>query len=523
MKNVAIIGGGPTALYTLTSLLTSQSPLAVTVFEKGAEIGSGMPYSSGTATPSMMSNIAGFEIPPVVTSLKDWLVSLDRPSLADMQLDPDAIDDRTYYGRLVLGRYFQAQLSELVSKGRGRGHHVTLRRHTKVVDIMIEKNGIAVSWTDPVSRDSAVFDEVVIATGHSWTRNAKANPSEPTLIPLWPIKDVNALAGDDIGVFGTSLSGIDAVVAIAERHGEFVQGDQITWSVRRGHTVPKIAMLSRKGLLPEADYYYPFPLPELATLTRTRVEEECQQGQSGLLVRIFTLFAADLKRQAPRWLPKTDGPLQVDDFVDAYFSTRLGEAPFDYARRNLKEASAGHATNTACPWRVAILKAHEMFEMAAPYLDTTDLDLLKSKLGSVFADNYASVPHTSIERLLALHDAGVLEVIALGDDYQVTERADGIEVANATLSRTFDALIDARGQVPMGIDDLGFAGLVSEHTVSEMAQGSGVHLTPLVPTTGYVQCVSLPILLTRRPFVQGLDSCAKLGLSAGQSIIERLT
>lgn len=295
------------------------------------------------------------------------------------------------------------------------------------------------------------------------------------------------------------------------------------WALRPGHSLPRIAMLSRKGLLPEADYYYPFPLPELNSLTEDRVIEESQQGQTGLFDRIFSLLIKDLRSVIDNGGPVLHDDMSVDSFVQTYFLSRMDTDPFEYARSNLAEARAGHANRTPCPWRVSILKAHEVFEMAAPYLNEADLDVLKSKLGSVFADNYSSVPHPSIERMLALHDMGVLEVIALGDEYNVENTSHGIKVSNGGFSHNFDALIDARGQRPLGINELGFAGLVIDKTVKEMGQGAGVHLTPLVPTTGYIQCVALPILLARRPFVQGLASCAKLGAGAGQSILERVS
>ncbi|MBA96786.1 MAG: hypothetical protein CMN10_04850 [Roseobacter sp.] len=523
VKNIAIIGGGPTAVYTLAALIASKTPIGVVIFEKCSEIGSGMPYSSDTATPSMMSNIAGFEIPPVITPLRDWLADLDRKSLADMRLSAEEIDAKTYYGRLVLGRYFQAQLSQMVSRARGAGHQIELRRRTKVTDVLIKRNGISVFWASPLDKGDDLFDEVVIATGHSWTRLPKDEATDTNLIPLWPIKDVHAIAGDYIGVLGTSLSGIDAVVAIADLHGDFIEGKNgMRWALRAGHSLPRIAMLSRKGLLPEADYYYPFPLPELNTLTEDRVLEESQHGQTGLFDRLFSLFIKDLRAVVGKDGPVLRDDMSVDDFVDTYFSTRMATDPFEYARSNLAEARAGHANRTPCPWRISILKAHEVFEMAAPYLNEADLEVLKSKLGSVFADNYSSVPHPSIERMLALHDIGVLEVIALGNHYDVENTSSGVKISNGKFCHSFDALIDARGQRPLGINELGFAGLVIDKTVKEMGQGAGVHLTPLVPTTGYIQCVALPILLARRPFVQGLASCAKLGAGAGQSILERV-
>lgn len=45
MKTIAIVGAGPTGIYTLFSLLQQQTPLSISIFEQADEAGVGMPYS----------------------------------------------------------------------------------------------------------------------------------------------------------------------------------------------------------------------------------------------------------------------------------------------------------------------------------------------------------------------------------------------------------------------------------------------------------------------------------------------
>ena len=63
MKKIAIIGAGPTGIYTLFSLLKYQQPLAVTVYEQARQAGVGMPYSDEENSRMMLANIASIEIP----------------------------------------------------------------------------------------------------------------------------------------------------------------------------------------------------------------------------------------------------------------------------------------------------------------------------------------------------------------------------------------------------------------------------------------------------------------------------
>src|SRR5690349_570527 len=76
MANVAIIGSGPTGIYTLAGLIESTTPLSVTVFEASADPGKGTPYHPRVNDKAMLANIASIEIPPICATLTDWLRSL---------------------------------------------------------------------------------------------------------------------------------------------------------------------------------------------------------------------------------------------------------------------------------------------------------------------------------------------------------------------------------------------------------------------------------------------------------------
>ena len=66
MKNIAIIGSGPTGIYTFYHLLNNSTPLSVSVFEQADEAGVGMPYNDDDNSRLMLANIASIEIPPIL-------------------------------------------------------------------------------------------------------------------------------------------------------------------------------------------------------------------------------------------------------------------------------------------------------------------------------------------------------------------------------------------------------------------------------------------------------------------------
>lgn len=87
MKNIAIVGTGPTGIYTFFSLLKFAEPMSISIYEKEDEAGVGMPYNDDENSRMMLANIASIEIPPITSTYLDWLrkqrrrrVSLDTGS-----------------------------------------------------------------------------------------------------------------------------------------------------------------------------------------------------------------------------------------------------------------------------------------------------------------------------------------------------------------------------------------------------------------------------------------------------------
>ena len=96
MKKVAIIGTGPTGIYTLLSLVNDQPPCSVTIFEQAAEAGVGMPYRREASSPIMLANIASIEIPPVMTTYIAWLRAQCPEMLAEFGVTAGSLHERQF-------------------------------------------------------------------------------------------------------------------------------------------------------------------------------------------------------------------------------------------------------------------------------------------------------------------------------------------------------------------------------------------------------------------------------------------
>ena len=213
-----------------------------------------------------------------------------------------------------------------------------------------------------------------------------------------------------------------------------------------------MTMMSRKGLLPEADFYHPVPYEPLAICTPEAVNRLIEAEGDTLLDRALRCSRQELPQADPAYAARIgldDAPLE--EFAERYFADRVGADPFEWAEANLAEARATTQAAITVPWRYAILRMHEVLALIVPHLDADELERFNRYLKPVFVDEYATVPHVSIERLLALHRAGQLDVAALGDEHQDRHAWRGIRCDRHRNGdrQHFPVFIEATGQRPL--------------------------------------------------------------------------
>lgn len=537
IPSIALVGAGPTAIYAVNALVRSaKGPFSLTIFEEQEVAGRGTPYRPGWNDPAMLSNIASIEIPRIGRSLVEWLRAQSAEHLAEVGVEGE-IDERAFYPRLALGAFLHEEFQALIDRARAAGITIDLRTRSRVVDALPDKGGFSlIVETKGGPSDGGRFDYLVIATGHQW-------PDDPQVrtgyyLSPWPATVLDGISACAVGIRGASLTAIDAAVVLAQRFGTFEDdGDRLMYQPDPQAEAFSLTLMSRKGLLPEADFFHPIPYESLATLTPERIEQELEIGPNLLLDRIFELLKEELRDADPDYASHIGlEQLDLEGFRDGYFADRLAADTFDWARSNLAEAERNCTTETTVPWRYAILRAHEIVAPVVPYLDEEDFRRFNRSLKPVFVDDYATVPHESIKRMLALRDAGKLDVIALGEKYEI-DGQDGTSGATVSLGGQkihFPAFIEATGQKPLGIDEFPFPTLREVGLVEDAAHGNmqsaarGVavddHFHPLSQGESVERlfCVSLPFILGRHPFVQGITSSHELGEIVGTELAEAL-
>ncbi len=537
-RSIAFVGAGPTAIYTLHALLNRHpEPFALTIFEAQPVAGCGTPYSPGWNDPAMLANIASVEIPPLGASLVDWLQAQPDARLGAMGIDRNQIDDRAFYPRLVLGNYFHDSFDALLDRARDMGIDVTLRTRCRVVDAISgpESMTLQVRERSGALREEC-FDHVVLATGHQWPENPEVRPGY--FISPWPATALAAIPPCNVGIRGSSLSAIDAAVALAVAHGEFVDNvdGSTVYQPVAGTDAFHMTMMSRKGLLPEADFFAPLPYEPLAICTAEAMEALI--AADGLLLEpAFALFKEELAAADPGYADAIglDG-LELEDFCEGYFANRADIDPFNWAEQNLAEAEQNYANERVVPWRYAILRMHEVLALIVPHLDPEEYRRFNKHFKPVFVDDYATVPHVSIRRMLALHRAGKLSVMAIGDEYRIdNHRPEGGAVVIAEgASHAYDVFIEATGQRPLAAKAFPFPSLLSQGVIRDaqpdapasalrgIAVDDQFHPVANDIPDDQLFCLSLPFLLGRHPFIQGITSSHEMGAIVAEQLASAL-
>jgi uncharacterized NAD(P)/FAD-binding protein YdhS len=536
--SIAFVGAGPTTIYTLCALLnTLTEAIDIVIYEDQPRAGLGTPYRPGWNDPAMLSNIASIEIPPIEETLIAWLERQPRARLVRLGIDPDEIDDHAFYPRIALGEYFLDQFNGLIARARDQGVGVEIATYCRVTDIAAEADGLRLSVMPKIGSPSEhLFDQVVIATGHQWPEEPEVKPGY--FLSPWPATALQRIPATRIGIRGSSLTAIDAAVAIAVAHGSFIEtdGEAIDYRINPGNEALSITMLSRKGLLPEADFYHPVPYEPLAICTPEAMNRLIEEACPTLLDSAYALFRQELAQADPDYAAHIGlADLPLEDFAERYFADRTGADPFDWAVRNLAEARANHDTQTTVPWRYAILRMHEVLALIVPHLDVEALERFNRDLKPVFVDEYATVPHLSIERLLALHRAGRLSVTALGRNHRVNTHgaAPGAIVIIDGLKQDFPVFIDATGQRPLAVEKFPFQtlldqGIVGNAEADDPKAPKGItvdaefHPISDNPAAGRLFCLSIPFILGRHPFIQGITSSHEMGEIVGTALAQAI-
>ena len=480
LYHFSIIGSGASAIYLLKHLVDQSSLLSryidrISIFEKSSVIGQGMPYSAHMTDRFNMSNISSEELPELPVTFVEWLRSQNLEILEELGVDAHTIGSKEVYSRLALGRYLNAQYRTLAENLSLAGITLIEFPNCEIVDVICEPNiGEVILKTHGGQMHRC--DRVIIATGHHWTGEDK--PAEGYYTSPWPICKVIPDQGDfhnfPIGTLGASLSAFDVISSLANRHGEFLREDgQLSFRPHPGTENFKIWMHSAKGLLPHLQFEQDEPFRKIyrhidqerllallddAGFLRLDIyfDQVCRPVLSTAFAKDRMLDMIDLLADVDFGFPEfVDKMTQMHNYLNAFEGMRFEMIE---ARRSVSKHQPIH-------WKEAIDDLIYTLNFHADLMPAEDHLALRSCVMPFLMNVVAAMPLGSGEVLLALYDAGKLDLIAGKVAISEVQKHRGhttitVEEESGQREIVYPMFIDCSGQKPTELENYPFQGLV---------------------------------------------------------------
>lgn len=496
---IAIIGGGPSALFVVKKLLQAQSnqlglnTFEIDIFERNALLGKGMPYSHEGASLEHVTNISSNELTPLCDTLEDWINKQPQALLSQFDIEKSTFHDKEVIPRLLFGDYLEAQFRGLLSECETAGLTATVHINTQVLDIVPDKGGKTSSVVFNSGKIDG-FDKIIICTGHLWPKKQEGRIAGYFESP-YPPEKLNQHFNHPVALKGSSLTAIDAIRTLSSANGIY-STDNGQLSFKTADQVPnfKIVMHSLHGLLPNVRFHLEEPLVSSnGMLSEQQIDQHRAQNE-GFLSLDFIFennFKAILKHKDPDFYQKIVD-MTLENFVQWMLDSRKAFDPFALFKIEYLQAEQSIETENSIQWKEILALLSFTINHPAKYLSAEDMTRLHKVLLPLIALIIANVPQSSAEQLIALHNSGVLEVIPVDSDSGVQIEDDGefyylYKDANQNqLAQKYATFVDCTGQQRLPIKDFPFKSMFSaapiqpatlrfkdkRNAISELAQGA---------------------------------------------------
>ena len=457
--NFAIIGGGLTATAMLCQFVKrlqdkagkgqlDPSGIKIQIYEKQDVFGPGFPHSDRFALPFHITNMCALDMGILDNNpgdFQDWVLAnsdnlkkhpffLHDPSSEMQGPRPEC----NHYPRAVMGEYLKARFQEAVQSARQAGIRVNLYPASEVIDLEQKVNRIGLSIKDLSSEIyfSCEADRVLLATGH-WFEE---NDQDHYFTSPWPARKLlhNIPPNAQVAVIGTSLSAIETLLTLTS-DGKFDRSDSGELSYEPSANPRKLFLYSRRGLLPKVRGK--MGPHRNRFLNRENLDLLLSEHRGQLtLDPIFNLLNTELESVYGH-------TIDWEEIVNP-----TGK-PTDLLQGYLDDAVNGDGPDGELIWQTVLHQSFDMFREIYLNLTLEDRERFDKNYTSVFFTHAATQPAFNAEKLLALMKAGIVEVIKLGNSYQlvkdqVNDYYDFLyRDTRGNLRRdTFGYVVDARGQ-----------------------------------------------------------------------------
>lgn len=473
-KQIAILGGGPSGLFMYKRLVESgKTNFEIDIYERKNTLGAGMPYSLEGANDEHVTNVSDNETPGIVTSISEWILTVPAEILERFAIDLERFTEYKVLPRLLFGYYLADQFKLLQLKGDEAG--ITTRVHYKsnVLDISYNEKEKEV-WVETIT-DKKKFDYVVICTGHNWPVRYEGKVKGYFDAPYPPSKLLLKL-NHAVAIKGSSLTAIDAIRTLARENGLFTKDDNGNTSYQ-SHAESqdfKMIMHSRSGMLPAVRFHLEDShLNNSSLLTEEEIELHRKSNDGFLsLDYVFQKDFKDIFREKDPEFYNRIKDLSIEDFVLEMMELRERLEPFQLLKAEYVQAEKSIKREQSVYWKEMLAVLSFAMNHPAKYLSAEDMQRLQKVLMPLISIVIAFVPQKSCVELLALHHAGVLDIIPVGAESSVEPQTDGgimyhfSDEENNPKSVYYETFVDCVGQPHLSYADFPFKSLLSQKAIS---------------------------------------------------------
>lgn len=475
---IAIVGGGPAALLTLKHILKQKyHPHSIYIFEKNDRFGAGMPYSDLGSLEEHVANVSANELPELVYPFKEFIKKNPQQIFEDFA-DAEKLNSYQVIPRLLLGNYLEDQFIQYIKLAKKEGIKVIAKTNTLVTDIAKFDNDLFKISTD--SDDEIFADKVIICTGHTWPK-IHENKTKGWFDSPYPPSKFNESTNFPVAIRGTSLTAIDAVKTLARLNGEFIESENghIEFKLNKNSENFRLHLFSKGGFLPALRFHSEDDAYSTEwTMSLDDIYE--YKHKNGGFVDLDYVFEMNFKlpiKQKDDEFYSFIKDLSIEEFSEKMLGLRESYDSFNLFKAEYKEAQKSIEKRKSITWKEKLAAFSYAMNYPAKHFSAEDMLRLKSALMPLISVIIASLPQSSYREIMALHDAGLIDLIQVDKDSNVEPHPDcggiyhyssenGIEK-----NEYYKIFIDAIGQQQMNRNDLPFEGLKNQNITSSAYLG----------------------------------------------------
>ena len=474
-KRIAIIGGGPSGLFMFKRLIEKNDPtVQISIFEKGNVLGAGMPYSNCGAADEHITNVSGNEIPDLKSSVEEWVQAAPSSLKERYGIFPETYNDYKVFPRLFFGNYLSYQFDALIKKAKEKKIDVALFLNTAVTDISDrpqEKN-ILLTTAD---RAEYIFDRVIICTGHHWPKVNEGRVPQYFDSPYPPAK-LGLKVNYPVALRGSSLTAIDAVRTLARHNGVFTQKEDgmLRYKLNEDSEGFHLMLYSRHGMLPAIRFHLEDTHLGKETILSEDIIKKNREENDGFLSLDFVFeenFIKPIRQQDPVFYEHIR-KMSMEEFVDEMMALRERLDAFTLFKAEYAEAERSIKRKESVYWKEMLAVLSFAMNYPAKHFSAEDMLRLKKILMPLISIVIAFVPQASAKELIALQEAGVLDITAVGEDSYVSAAEPHGAIVhftdeeNVQHSKKYKLFVDCIGQPHLSYEDFPFKSLLKEKVIS---------------------------------------------------------